>query len=87
MDAVAVLAGGIGWSPWFKRDSSIDRRADSEHFQRTLLERLVLLESLPTVEQVTAVESSAKAREKEVSRVKINIAEQTAPSASTSKSV
>jgi hypothetical protein len=55
MDAVAALAGGIGWSPWFKRDSSIDRRAVSEHFQRSLLERLVLLESLPTVELVTTV--------------------------------
>jgi hypothetical protein len=52
------------WSPWFKRDSSIDRRAVSEQFQRTLLERLVLLESLPTVELV-AVASSAKSQGEE----------------------
>jgi hypothetical protein len=55
MVAVAALAGGIGWSPWLKRDSSIDRRAVPEQFQRSLLERFVLLESLPTVEQVTTV--------------------------------
>jgi hypothetical protein len=52
-----------------------------------LLERPVLLESLPTVELVTAVESSKNAREKEVSRVKIKLAEETMPSASTTKSV
>jgi hypothetical protein len=53
-----------------------------------LLERRVPLESLPAVEAVTPIVSSAKeAREKEVNRMKINITEQTAPSASTSKSV
>jgi hypothetical protein len=52
-----------------------------------LLEHVVPLESLPTVQQVAAVESSAIAREKEVSNLKINITEQTAPSASTAKSV
>jgi len=52
-----------------------------------LLERSVLLESLPAVEEVTSVESSAKAREKGVSKVKINIAEQSTPSASMSKTV
>jgi hypothetical protein len=68
MDAVAALTGGIGWSPWLKRDSSFDRRALSEQFQRTLLERLVLLESLPAVELVTPDESFANAREKEVTK-------------------
>jgi hypothetical protein len=87
MDAVSVLAGGIGWSPWFKWDSSFDRRAISEQFQRRLLERVVPLESLPTVEAVPLNESSAKAREKEVKRVKINIAAQTAPCASANKGV
>jgi hypothetical protein len=52
-----------------------------------LLERRVPLESLPAVEQVASIESSAKAREEEVKKMKINITEQTAPSASTAKSV
>ena len=49
----AVLAGGIGWSPSFKRDSSFDRRALPEQFQRCLLESRVLLESVSAVELVT----------------------------------
>jgi hypothetical protein len=88
MDAVAALTGGIGWSPWFKRDSSFDRRASSEYFQRTLLEGLVLLESLPTVEPVTPIESSAKSQGEEGGEhMKITISTQTTPAVSTNKTV
>jgi len=53
-----------------------------------LLERDVPLESLPTVEAVTPLSHpQERAREKGVSRLKINVAEQTMPSASTSKTV
>jgi hypothetical protein len=71
-----------------KRVSSFDRRADPEQFQRTLLERDVLLESVPTVEAVTAIVKSEKTRERRgVTRVQITVSEQTIPSNSLSKAV
>jgi hypothetical protein len=70
-----------------KRDSSFDRRANPDHFQRTLLERDVLLESVPAVELVTPDVNRKDQGGREVSRVQITVSEQTIPSNSLSKSV
>src|ERR1700760_4811970 len=47
-----VLAGGISWSPCFKRVAELDRRAVPEHLRRCLLRFDLLLESLSAVRAV-----------------------------------
>jgi hypothetical protein len=87
MDAGSVFAGGIGWSPWLKWDSSLDRRAISEQFHRTLLKHGAPLESLLAVEAVTPDESSSKSREKGVKKVKITTVTEVVQTVATSKGV